>query len=108
MEPVRFGLVGYGFGGRWFHAPLLAAAPECTFLGVVTGNPERRALVRRGAPGAAAVGFPGGPRRAGAPGGAVSPPPPPPPAPTPPGPGLGAPPPRGQHPALPPRPAPAA
>ena len=29
MEPVRFGLVGYGFGGRYFHAPLLAAAPEC-------------------------------------------------------------------------------
>jgi predicted dehydrogenase len=52
MEPVRFGLVGYGFGGRWFHAPLLAAAPECTFLGVVTGNPERRALVRREHPGA--------------------------------------------------------
>src|SRR3954451_23282438 len=52
MEPVRFGLMGYGFGGRWFHAPLLAAAPECTFLGVVTGNPERRALVRREHPGA--------------------------------------------------------
>jgi predicted dehydrogenase len=47
MEPVRFGLVGYGFGGRWFHAPLLAAAPECAFLGVVTRNPERRALVGR-------------------------------------------------------------
>ena len=28
MEPVRMGLVGYGFGGRWFHAPLLAAAPS--------------------------------------------------------------------------------
>ena len=36
MEPVKFGLVGYGFGGRWFHAPLLAAAPECDFLGIVT------------------------------------------------------------------------
>ena len=47
MEPVRFGLVGYGFGGRWFHSPLLAAAPECAFLGVVTGNPERRALIGR-------------------------------------------------------------
>jgi len=45
MSPVRFGLVGYGFGGRWFHAPLLAAAPECDFVGVVTGSPERRALV---------------------------------------------------------------
>jgi len=47
MEPVRFGLVGYGFGGRYFHAPLLAAAPECALLGVVTTSPERRELVRR-------------------------------------------------------------
>ncbi len=45
MDPVRFGLVGYGFGGRYFHAPLLAAAPEVEFLGVVTTSPERRALV---------------------------------------------------------------
>jgi predicted dehydrogenase len=45
MEPVRFGLVGYGFGGRYFHSPLLAAAPECDFLGVITTSPERRALV---------------------------------------------------------------
>ena len=53
MEPVRFGLVGYGFGGRWFHAPLLAAAPECEFLGVVTTSPERRALVASEHPGVA-------------------------------------------------------
>src|SRR5215218_1349603 len=45
MEPVRFGLVGYGFGGRYFHAPLLAAAPECDLIGVVTSSPERRSLV---------------------------------------------------------------
>src|SRR6478672_9041373 len=51
MEAVRFGLVGYGFGGRWFHAPLLAAAPECDFLGVVTSSPERRALVAQDHPG---------------------------------------------------------
>jgi predicted dehydrogenase len=47
MDPVRFGLVGYGFGGRYFHAPLLSAAPECDFLGVVTTSPERRGLVAR-------------------------------------------------------------
>src|SRR3954463_15221177 len=47
MEPVRFGLVGYGFGGRYFHAPLLAAAPECTFLGVVTTSAERREQLGR-------------------------------------------------------------
>ena len=51
MAPVRFGLVGYGFGGRWFHAPLLAAAPECDFVGVVTGSAERRALVEQDHPG---------------------------------------------------------
>jgi predicted dehydrogenase len=51
MEPVRFGLVGYGFGGRYFHAPLLSAAPECDFIGVVTSSPERRELVAREHPG---------------------------------------------------------
>jgi len=56
MEPVRFGLVGYGFGGRYFHAPLLAAAPECAFLGVVTSSPERRELLAREHPGTAAFG----------------------------------------------------
>jgi predicted dehydrogenase len=56
MEPVRIGLVGYGFGGRWFHAPLLAAAPECDFLGVVTRSEERRALVAHEHPGVALFG----------------------------------------------------
>jgi predicted dehydrogenase len=56
MDAVRFGLVGYGFGGRWFHAPLLAAARECDFLGVVTSSPERRALVAADHPGAATFG----------------------------------------------------
>ena len=56
MEPVRFGLVGYGFGGRYFHAPLLAAAPECAFLGVVTTSADRRELLAREHPGTAAFG----------------------------------------------------
>lgn len=56
MEPVRIGLVGYGFGGRWFHAPLLAAAPECDFLGVVTSSPDRRDLVGREHPDVALFG----------------------------------------------------
>ncbi|MGY1630473.1 Gfo/Idh/MocA family protein [Geodermatophilus sp. SYSU D01186] len=51
MDPVRFGLVGYGFGGRYFHAPLLAAAPECDLLGVVTTSAERRAQVAGEHPG---------------------------------------------------------
>jgi predicted dehydrogenase len=54
VVPVRIGLVGYGFGGRYFHAPFLAAAPECEFLGVVTTSPERRDAVAAELPGAAA------------------------------------------------------
>ena len=56
MEPVRFGLVGYGFGGRYFHAPLLASATECEFLGVVTSSPERRALATSEHPGISTFG----------------------------------------------------
>jgi predicted dehydrogenase len=43
--PVRIGLAGYGLGGRYFHAPLIASAANCEFLGVVTTSPERRAQV---------------------------------------------------------------
>src|SRR3954451_6734614 len=56
MEPVRFGLVGYGFGGRYFHAPLLSAAEGCAFLGVVTTSAERRELIGREHPDAATFG----------------------------------------------------
>ena len=66
MSPVRFGLVGYGFGGRWFHAPLLAAAPECDFVGVVTTAPDRRALVSTEHPGLPTLGSLGELRAAGA------------------------------------------
>lgn len=54
--PVRFGLLGYGFGGRVFHAPLLASAPECELVGVVTSSPDRAAQVRRELPGTAVMG----------------------------------------------------
>jgi predicted dehydrogenase len=43
--PVRIGLAGYGLGGRYFHAPLIASAANCEFLGVVTTSPERRRLL---------------------------------------------------------------
>ena len=42
MTPVRIGLVGYGKGGRTFHAPFIASAPSCELAGVVTSSPERR------------------------------------------------------------------
>jgi predicted dehydrogenase len=53
MAPVKFGLVGYGFGGRYFHAPLISAAPECELVGVMTSSPQRRDLVDRELPGTA-------------------------------------------------------
>jgi predicted dehydrogenase len=56
MEPVRFGLVGYGFGGRYFHAPLIASAPDCQLVAVQTTSPQRRAEVARELPGTAVVG----------------------------------------------------
>ena len=42
---VRIGLAGYGLGGRYFHAPLIASAANCEFEGVVTTSPERRRQV---------------------------------------------------------------
>ncbi|WP_432484365.1 Gfo/Idh/MocA family protein [Kineococcus esterisolvens] len=45
-QPVRFALVGYGGGGRFFHAPVVAGAAGCELVAVVTSNPERAALAR--------------------------------------------------------------
>lgn len=42
---VRIGLAGYGFGGRYFHAPLLAGSALIDFTGVVTSAPERQQQV---------------------------------------------------------------
>lgn len=50
-SPVRFGLLGYGFGGRYFHAPLIAAADGCELAGVVTQAPLRRAQLEQEHPG---------------------------------------------------------
>ena len=51
MTPVRFGLLGYGFGGRRFHAPLIASAQECVLAGIVSNSPDRRALIAAEHPG---------------------------------------------------------
>jgi predicted dehydrogenase len=48
---VRLGLVGYGFGGRVFHAPLIASAADVDFMGVVTRSPQRRAELAKDRPG---------------------------------------------------------
>ncbi|GAB1641985.1 Gfo/Idh/MocA family oxidoreductase [Krasilnikovia sp. MM14-A1259] len=51
---VRLGLVGYGLGGRTFHAPLIASAEGVRFLGAVTTSPQRQACLREDHPGAVA------------------------------------------------------
>jgi len=48
---MRIGLVGYGHGGRFFHAPLIATLPGATFVGVVTRSPERRQQLNTDLPG---------------------------------------------------------
>jgi scyllo-inositol 2-dehydrogenase (NADP+) len=52
---IRTGLVGYGLGGRVFHAPFLAADPDLSLDVVVTADPERSAQVRSEHPGARVV-----------------------------------------------------
>ncbi|HEY5788359.1 MAG TPA: Gfo/Idh/MocA family oxidoreductase [Microlunatus sp.] len=41
-KPVRLGLVGFGVGGNYFHAPFIEAAPQLELAGVVTRSPSRR------------------------------------------------------------------
>jgi predicted dehydrogenase len=53
---VRIGLVGYGKGGRLFHAPLIARAEGCVVGGVVVRSPERRAALAADLPGVPVAG----------------------------------------------------
>ncbi|KTB78273.1 Gfo/Idh/MocA family protein [Pseudomonas syringae] len=48
---MRAGLVGYGKGGRYFHATLISSLPGATFVGVVTRSPERKQEVGKDHPG---------------------------------------------------------
>ena len=48
---MRIGLVGYGKGGRFFHAPLIAGAPGCELAAVVTRSAPRRHELQRDHPG---------------------------------------------------------
>lgn len=51
-EPVvRLGLIGYGPGGRYFHAPYIMAATGVELVGVVARTPERIADVEHDLPG---------------------------------------------------------
>jgi predicted dehydrogenase len=49
--PLRIGLVGYGNGGRHFHAPYIVAASGVVLAAVVVRSPERRALFEGDYPG---------------------------------------------------------
>jgi predicted dehydrogenase len=48
---MRLGLVGYGVGGRYFHAPFIQAAGGVDLAGVVTRSPERRRILAADFPG---------------------------------------------------------
>jgi predicted dehydrogenase len=48
---MRLGLVGYGVGGKYFHAPFIRVAKGVELVGVVTGSPQRRAELAREYPG---------------------------------------------------------
>ncbi|MCW2697225.1 MAG: oxidoreductase, Gfo/Idh/MocA family [Modestobacter sp.] len=49
--PLRIGLVGFGKGGRYFHAPLIDQAEGCELGGVVVRSAARRAELAAGRPG---------------------------------------------------------
>ncbi len=48
---MRLGLVGYGDGGRLFHAPYIEAAKGIELVGVVTTSEQRRAQLAQDRPG---------------------------------------------------------
>ncbi len=51
-DELRVALIGFGLGGRAFHAPLIAATPGLRLVSIVTSNPERRAEATQAFPGA--------------------------------------------------------
>ncbi|GAA4383590.1 Gfo/Idh/MocA family oxidoreductase [Tsukamurella soli] len=53
---IRIGLVGYGVGGRWFHAPYIEASDACDLVGVVTRSPARIESIRDELPGVPVFG----------------------------------------------------
>ncbi|HEY1283530.1 MAG TPA: Gfo/Idh/MocA family oxidoreductase [Steroidobacteraceae bacterium] len=57
-EPLRVALIGYGLGGRAFHAPLIAVTPGLRLVTIVTSNTERRAQARADFPDANIIDLP--------------------------------------------------
>ncbi|WP_033344876.1 Gfo/Idh/MocA family protein [Catenuloplanes japonicus] len=52
---IRVGLLGFGLGGRVFHAPLIAATPGLDLSAIVTANPSRQSAARDAHPSAEIV-----------------------------------------------------
>ncbi|WP_080792798.1 Gfo/Idh/MocA family oxidoreductase [Corynebacterium pacaense] len=52
---IRIGLVGYGTGGRWFHAPYIRASRNCELVGVVARSQASKDAVRQDDPTLTAV-----------------------------------------------------
>lgn len=55
QDPLRAALVGFGYAGRTFHAPLLAGTPEIDLVAIVSSRPD---LVHAGFPDCAVTDFP--------------------------------------------------
>jgi len=56
--PLRVGLLGFGLGGRVFHAPLITACPGLALSAVITRDPARRAAAHAAYPAAAILDSP--------------------------------------------------
>ena len=52
LNELRVALIGYGLGGRVFHAPLIAVTPGLRLTTIVTSNAERRVEALRAFPNA--------------------------------------------------------
>ena len=57
-DDLRVALIGFGLGGAFFHAPLIAATKGLRLTTVVTANAERRAQALRDYPGVQVVSDP--------------------------------------------------
>ncbi|WP_238148343.1 Gfo/Idh/MocA family oxidoreductase [Rothia halotolerans] len=55
-QPLRIGIVGYGKGGREYHAPFIEAAEGVRLAGVVARSEEKRRRIEEDLPGTAVYG----------------------------------------------------
>lgn len=55
-HPARVLLIGFGLGGRIFHAPFITAEPGLQLAGILTGDPDRQAAARSEYPDAMVYG----------------------------------------------------